>query len=368
MNFLRISLSLILSWMMVLFPIFSTECLAPISGIKQSDLDSFNVPSAMPAGDLSGTFVVDGVSLFPLITPTAVTHMDFQDPTCIKMLSEEEASDVAVLSGTQVFIFLPGVLKDLKAMSALTQDQKELKKIRFRKNAGIVRLGELGDLKNFPGNILLPYIERTHQKLVEKKQTRDFYIWINTSMAETSDDVIRLARWGLQETGSPYIKMEVRDTNLMTKNEEILEAVQRLVALNSDVKILPLIGKQIELSILDHLLSYEQIIGLRIEGTKPGSSQGMGTQEDKIKIQQLMASIKKVRSNIPLIAECGIGTPAQAEEALEMGFNAVLVNAAITQSEDPVATTLAFSQVVQRVLKESKPSGLPYKPIVNVAA
>lgn len=50
---------------------------------------------------------------------------------------------------------------------------------------------------------------------------------------------------------------------------------------------------------------------------------------------------------IPLIIDAGIGTPSHAAAAMELGFDAVLINTAVAQARDPVAMARAFAQAVQ---------------------
>jgi thiazole synthase len=45
---------------------------------------------------------------------------------------------------------------------------------------------------------------------------------------------------------------------------------------------------------------------------------------------------------VVLIIDAGIGAPSHAAQALEMGFDAVLLNSAVSQSPDPVRMAGAF--------------------------
>lgn len=49
---------------------------------------------------------------------------------------------------------------------------------------------------------------------------------------------------------------------------------------------------------------------------------------------------------VPLVVDAGIGAPSQAAEAMEMGFDAVLLNTAVAKALDPVAMARAFGQAV----------------------
>ena len=45
---------------------------------------------------------------------------------------------------------------------------------------------------------------------------------------------------------------------------------------------------------------------------------------------------------VPLIVDAGIGAPSHAVQAMELGYDAVLLNSAVAQAADPVAMARAF--------------------------
>ena len=47
---------------------------------------------------------------------------------------------------------------------------------------------------------------------------------------------------------------------------------------------------------------------------------------------------------VPLIIDAGIGAPSHAMEAMEMGFDAVMLNTAVAKAEDPEMMASAFGQ------------------------
>ncbi|RJK98561.1 thiazole synthase [Paracoccus aestuarii] len=51
--------------------------------------------------------------------------------------------------------------------------------------------------------------------------------------------------------------------------------------------------------------------------------------------------------DVPMVIDAGIGLPSHAAEALEMGFDAVLLNTAVAQAGDPEAMARAFGLAVQ---------------------
>ena len=50
---------------------------------------------------------------------------------------------------------------------------------------------------------------------------------------------------------------------------------------------------------------------------------------------------------IPLIVDAGIGKPSDAAIAMELGFDAVLLNSAVALAEDPVRMAKAFAHAIK---------------------
>ncbi len=61
-------------------------------------------------------------------------------------------------------------------------------------------------------------------------------------------------------------------------------------------------------------------------------------------------SLKLLRERLPgiaLVVDAGLGAPSHAAEALELGYDAVLLNTAIAKAADPVAMAKAFRSGVE---------------------
>ena len=60
--------------------------------------------------------------------------------------------------------------------------------------------------------------------------------------------------------------------------------------------------------------------------------------------------LKTLRAYFPettLIVDAGIGAPSQAAEAMELGYDAVLLNTAVAKSGDPVKMAQAFALAIE---------------------
>jgi thiazole synthase len=74
-------------------------------------------------------------------------------------------------------------------------------------------------------------------------------------------------------------------------------------------------------------------------GAPIGSGQGLRNIEG-------LRSMRAHFPDVPLVIDAGIGAPSQALQAMEMGFDAVLLNTAVAKALNPVAMAQAFGQAV----------------------
>jgi len=61
-------------------------------------------------------------------------------------------------------------------------------------------------------------------------------------------------------------------------------------------------------------------------------------------------ALKTMRAHFPdtpLIVDAGIGLPSHAAQAMELGFDAILLNTAVAGAGDPVAMARAFSLAIE---------------------
>ncbi len=60
-----------------------------------------------------------------------------------------------------------------------------------------------------------------------------------------------------------------------------------------------------------------------------------------------LRTLRAAFPDIPMVIDAGLGLPSHAAEAMELGFDAVLLNTAVAQAGDPVAMARAFALAVQ---------------------
>lgn len=74
-------------------------------------------------------------------------------------------------------------------------------------------------------------------------------------------------------------------------------------------------------------------------GAPIGSGQGLRNIEG-------LSAMRAHFPEVPLVIDAGLGAPSHAMAAMEMGFDAVLLNTAVAKALDPVAMARAFGQAV----------------------
>jgi thiazole synthase len=60
-----------------------------------------------------------------------------------------------------------------------------------------------------------------------------------------------------------------------------------------------------------------------------------------------LKSMRAYFPGIPLVIDAGIGAPSHASAAMEMGYDACLLNTAVAKADDPVAMAEAFAKAIE---------------------
>ena len=95
-------------------------------------------------------------------------------------------------------------------------------------------------------------------------------------------------------------------------------------------------------------------------GSAIGSGQGIHTVEEvRIIIE---------RANVPVVVDAGLAVPSDAAKALEIGADAVLVNTAIAQAEDPRLMGEAFKKGVEAGRKAYLAGRIPTRNYANASS
>ena len=60
-----------------------------------------------------------------------------------------------------------------------------------------------------------------------------------------------------------------------------------------------------------------------------------------------LKTLREYFPDVPLIIDAGIGAPSHAAQAMEMGYDAILLNTAVASAADPVRMARAFAAAIE---------------------
>ena len=159
----------------------------------------------------------------------------------------------------------------------------------------------------------------------------------NTAGCTTAREAIQLAHMARELYDTPWVKLEVvgDEYTLQPDPVELVEAARQLA--KDGFTVFPYCT--------DDLVTAKRLLDagcplLMPWGAPIGSGQGLVNP----------FALRLLRERLPdvvLIVDAGIGAPSHAALALEMGYDAVLLNSAVSQSPDPVRMAAAFGQAIE---------------------
>lgn len=166
--------------------------------------------------------------------------------------------------------------------------------------------------------------------LIDGLNWKKLWLLPNTAGCETSEEAIRIASLGremakrLGQIDNNFIKLEViSDTQYLLPDPiGTLKAAEYLI--KKKFTVLPYISPDPILAKQLEEIGCSTIMPL---GSPIGSGQGL----------QNILNLKIIieNANIPIIIDAGIGTASEANQAMELGASAVLLNTAVAKSLHP---------------------------------
>ncbi|WP_416307624.1 thiazole synthase [Neptunicella sp. SCSIO 80796] len=159
----------------------------------------------------------------------------------------------------------------------------------------------------------------------------------NTAGCHSVKEVVNLANMSRELFQTNWIKLELigDDYNLQPDPVELLKATQ--ILLQDGFKVLPYCT--------DDLVICQRLADLGCQVIMPWGAP-IGTGRGLLNPYAL-ESIRHRLPDITLIIDAGIGLPSHATQALELGYDAILINSAIAQATDPVSMATAFNYAVK---------------------
>jgi len=173
--------------------------------------------------------------------------------------------------------------------------------------------------------------------LIDGMNWKKLWLLPNTAGCETAEEAIKIAALSQEimkkigQFDNKFIKLEVisDSKNLLPDPIGTLKAAEYLVQKNFIVlpyiNADPILAKQLE------DIGCATIMPL---GSPIGSGQGIKN------LNNLQIIIEN--SNIPVIIDAGIGTASEANQAMELGASAVLLNTAVAKSKNPILMASAM--------------------------
>ncbi|MDR1997202.1 MAG: thiazole synthase [Candidatus Margulisbacteria bacterium] len=166
---------------------------------------------------------------------------------------------------------------------------------------------------------------------------KNVQLLVNTSGARNADEAVRLARMARAASAGDWIKVEIINDSkyLLPDNQETIKATEILAA--EGFVVLPYMSPDLYAA---RALVRAGAAAVMPLGALIGSNQGLQTRH-------LLEVLRQEITGVPLVVDAGIGAPSQAAAAMEMGYDAVLVNTAVALADNPVEMARAFSLAVQ---------------------
>jgi thiazole synthase len=159
----------------------------------------------------------------------------------------------------------------------------------------------------------------------------------NTAGCRSAREAIQLAHMARELYDTPWLKLEVvgDEHTLQPDPFELVSAAEQLV--RDGFTVFPYCT--------DDLVTCRRLLDVGCPllmpwGAPIGSGQGLLNP----------FALRTLRERLPdttLIIDAGIGAPSHAAQAMEMGFDAVLLNSAVAQAKAPVAMAQAFRLAIE---------------------
>jgi thiazole synthase len=187
----------------------------------------------------------------------------------------------------------------------------------------------------------------------------------NTAGCHTVKEAVTTAHMARELFDTPWIKLEViRDDETLQPDVFGLVEAARVLA-EDGFEVFPYTTE--DLAVADRLVE----AGCRVLmpwGAPIGSARGLNN----------LYGLRALRAHfpdVPLVVDAGLGVPSHASAAMELGYDAVLLNTAVAEAGDPVAMARAFALAIEagRLAFTARPleprdMAVPSTPVLGRAA
>jgi len=163
----------------------------------------------------------------------------------------------------------------------------------------------------------------------------------NTAGAKTANEVFRLAKICVA-LNITFLKIEVM-YETKTLLPDIIETHKALKLIKEDHQT-----KHINCMVYtnDDPISALKLLEVGASAIMPGGSP-IGSGRGISNLYNMKLILELIDNRVPVILDAGIGTTSHACEAMELGFDAVLLNTAIAKAKSPIKMAKAMSLAVE---------------------
>ncbi|MFA3920016.1 thiazole synthase [Ruegeria hyattellae] len=192
----------------------------------------------------------------------------------------------------------------------------------------------------------------------------DVHILPNTAGCHSVKEAVTTAHMAREVFDTPWIKLE-----LIGHTDSLQPDVFQLV---EAARILTEDGFQVFPYTTEDLIVGERLLGAGCEVLMPwgapiGSGRGLANE-------YALRAMRAEFPDTPLVVDAGIGLPSHAAHAMELGFDAVLLNTAVARAGDPAKMARAMAQAVEagRLAHQADPieprdMATPSTPVIGKA-
>jgi len=186
----------------------------------------------------------------------------------------------------------------------------------------------------------------------------------NTAGCHSVKEAVTTARMARELFDTPWIKLEViGDSDTLRPDVFGLVDAARILAAEG-FEVFPYTTD--DLGVAERLLD----AGCRVLmpwAAPIGSGRGLSHP-------YALRTLRSYYPGVPLIVDAGIGLPSQAAAAMEMGYDAVLLNTAVAKAGDPVGMAGAFAHAItagraawRAGPMETRDMAAPSTPVIGMA-
>lgn len=181
-------------------------------------------------------------------------------------------------------------------------------------------------------------------RLVQRLNVR---VLPNTAGCHTVKEAVTTAQMAREVFETDWIKLEVIG-HADTLQPDVFALVVAAEELSSQgFKVFPYCTE--DLTVAERLLNAGCEV-LMPWGAPIGSGLGLNNQYG-------LRTLRAHYPDVPMVIDAGLGVPSHAAMAMEMGYDAVLLNTAVAKAGDPVAMAAAFALAIEagRLAHEADP-------------